>query len=265
MRRFKVAPPLLGVALMLLVSGSLIALRVHSQSGPQTLGFKPFVLYERELNKSADNVVTKEVDFTVARRADGSLMRSFVITGADSPNGEEGKVVFIWDVAAGIKVTLEPFTRSAMTQHLADAEARDSVSSQHACGPIQPQTPNGSQAPPMMLGHPVIRAEESDHVQRVVRLVAPDLDCYPLEKTTWLLEPKRRGDYQETIVTKIEDGSPPMSLFALPADYMERSPLQIEAEYTAKFSGHPLFGPDVAQDAERQYRRHQVSERAVNP
>jgi hypothetical protein len=263
--RLKFMPPLLSAALMLLVFASIVARQAHSRPNPQTPAFKPFVLQERELNKTANGTVTKEVDFTVARRADGSLMRSFVIKGTDSPSGEDGKVVFIWDIAAGTKSTLEPFTKSVMTQHLSSAETQDFVSSQHACGKIQGQTSNDSRPLSTMLGYSVIRVEDVDNVERVVRLVAPDLDCYPLEKTTWFLEPTRGGDFQDTIVTKIELGEPQSSLFMLPSDYTERSPLQIESEYAAKFSGHPFFGKHLAQEAEKQYRRHQVSDGTVNP
>ena len=263
--RLNIAPPLVGAALVLLIFASLSGWRVHSQPNPQTRVFEPFVLHERELNKSADGAVTKEVDFTVARRSDGSLMRSFVISGAESPNGEDGKVVFLWDVTKGMKVTLEPFTRSIMTQHLSNAEIQEYLNSQHACGAVQAQQPNENRASNARLGHSVIQVEESDSVQRAMRWVAPDLDCYPLEKTIWLLEPRRGGDYQETVVTDIEVGALPSSLFELPTDYTERSPLQIEAEYTARFSGHPFFGQQVAQEAEKQYRLHQLSQGAVQP
>jgi hypothetical protein len=207
MRGFKTTLPLLGAALLLPV-GFLIGLGVRSPSAPQIPPFRPFVLFERELNKSADNTVTKEVNFTVVRRGDGSLMRSFVISAADSPGGEEGKVVFIWDMAARAKVTLEPFTKSAMTQHLSDAEITDFLSSEHECTPVEGPPPDGIQTPTIMLGHAVTRTEESDDILRVVRWGASDLDCYPLAKTTWFLEPRRGGAYQETIVTKIELGQP---------------------------------------------------------
>lgn len=258
MHRLKRTLALASAALVLVLSSFLIGLRVHSQAGAQAHSFRPFVLYERELNMSADNVVSKEVDFTVARRADGSLMRSFVIAGTASPNGEEGKVVFIWDVPAHMKVALEPFTKSAMTQYLASAEVVDFVSTENACSGIQVQLPNGSQALATMLGRPVIRVEQSDDMQRVVRWVAPDLDCYPLKKTIWFLEPQRDVSYQDTTATQIEEGSPPSSLFMLPSDYTERSPLELETEYTGKF-GHPFYGPDGAKSGERQYRRHQAS------
>lgn len=152
-----------------------------------------------------------------------------------------------------------------MTQHLSSAESQDFASSQHACGKIQGQPSDGNRALSTILGYSVVRVEESDNVERVVRWVAPDLDCYPLEKTTWFLEPRRGGDFQETIVDKIEPGEPPTSLFMVPSDYTERSPLQIESEYATKFSGHPFFGKHLAQEAEKQYRRHQVSESTVNP
>jgi hypothetical protein len=258
MRGFKTTLPLLGATFVLPV-GFLIGLGVRSPSGPQIPPFRPFVLFERESNKAADNTVTKEVNFTVARRGDGSLMRSFVISAADSPGGEEGKVVFIWDMAARAKVTLEPFTKSAMTQHLSDAEITDFLSSEHECTPVEGPPPDGIQTPTIMLGHAVTRTEESDDILRVVRWGASDLDCYPLAKTTWFLEPRRGGAYQETIVTKIELGQPGNVFFTVPEDYTERSPLEIEAAYTSKFSGKPLLGPVEAQDAERQYSRHQIN------
>lgn len=249
MRRFKRAIWVLGAFALSFLIGFEVRLE------PQTQGkqFKPFVLYEQELNFSGNNVVAKEVDYTIARRADGSSMKSFTVS--DSPNGQEGKAVFIWDVSARQDMMLEPFTRSVMTQHRSAAEIADFVRSE-SCPDLIP-SPNNGQPPTTMLGHNVIRVEEKWDTEEIVSWIAPDLDCYPLQKTVRPLDAKFNGDYQTTTVTKIEEGAPRNSLFTVPADYPELSPLQLEEEYSAKFPGHRFFGREGAENAERQYRQHQ--------
>jgi hypothetical protein len=74
--------------------------------------------------------VTKEVDYTIARRIDGSPLRSFVVKDSDSPDGNEREAVFIWDIPSRHNVMLEPFTKSVMTQVLSPKEIADFLNSQ---------------------------------------------------------------------------------------------------------------------------------------
>jgi hypothetical protein len=242
--------------LVLLACGFLIGFEGRpSQSGPAAATFRPFVLYEKEVQFSPDNAVVTEVDYTVARRADGSLMKSYIITGPNSPDGNDGKAIMIWDVSDHQDIALEPFTKSVMTQHRSVAEIANFLASQHACSGAPPSS---SRPRSTMLGRAVIQLTDKSEIDQSVSWVDPALDCYPLKKTLWLLDPPHKGSRHETEVTKIEEGDPPVSMFAVPLDYIERSPLEIEAEYAREYSGRPFFGHDAANNAERQYRQHQA-------
>ncbi|MGH9629240.1 MAG: hypothetical protein ACRD7E_13045 [Bryobacteraceae bacterium] len=91
---------------------------------------------------------------------------------------------------------------------------------------------------------------------RVQKWVSPDLDCYPLRK----YEESSRGGRNEVIVTKIEEGEPPDSMFEVAPDYVEASPLQIEAAYTAKFPGHVFFGEKMAKIVNERYLKSRSKE-----
>ena len=226
----------------------------RSKSSPQSRpAFQPFTASERVTHFSRMNAV-KDVDYTIARRADGSLVRSFIVKDLDSPDGNEREAVFIWDVSSRHSIMLEPFTKSAMTQLLSPKEIADFVSSQKACSDAILSS-SGDRSAEQLLGHPVVRVEETSSTIHTVRWVAPDLDCFPLRQTVALLDSKHAGLHHDDVVTKIEEGNPPNSMFAVPPEYTERSPLEIQAEYARKYGGVRFFGTTV-DDAERQYRQH---------
>jgi hypothetical protein len=258
MRRHKKLISIASATLTLLAASFLIGFKRWSPQGSaQTVAFKPFVLHEQETTFNSDKVAIKEVDFTIARRADGSLMKSFPITGTDSPSGKDAQAVLIWEVANRQDIALEPFTNSVMTQHRSPKEVSDFVGSQHECAADGVLSSSSGRSTSTMLGHLVVQIEQNSATLQSVSWVAPDLDCYPLKKTNTFLDPKHAGTYQEIVVTKLDEGIPPATMFTVPSDYTERSPLQIEAQYTRQFSGHSFFGRDNAKNAEHQYQRHQ--------
>jgi len=253
MRHFWGVIPVLCLALVLLAGGLKVGSGARSQSSPRSPAFRPFLISEREIHFSHMNVV-KEVDYRTARRADGSLVTSFIIKDSDSPDGSEGNTVFIWDTPSRKNIMLEPFTKSSMTQIRSPKEMTDFLSSQKACSEAI-LSPNANRSTEQLLGYAVVRVEETSNVIHTVSWVAPDLDCFPLGQTVALLDPKHAGLHHDVIVTKIEDGDPPSSMFTVPSDYTERSPLEIQAEYARKYGGRQFWGT-TADDAERQYRQH---------
>jgi hypothetical protein len=255
MRQFWGNVPALCLGLALLVGGLKLGSEARFQSGPQSPVFRPFILSERVTHFSRSDVAVKYVDYTIARRADGSLVRSFIIRDSDSPDGSEGKAVFIWDVPSRQNIMLEPFTKSAMTQIRSPKEMTDFLSSQKACTGAM-LSENGDPSTEKLLGYPVIRVEETSTTMHTVSWVAPELDCFPLRQTVALLDAKHAGLHHDTVVTKIEEGDPPGSMFVVPKDYTERSPLEIQAEFARKSGGRQFWGTTV-DDAERQYRQHQ--------
>ncbi|MGB8542869.1 MAG: hypothetical protein WCD49_14665 [Candidatus Acidiferrales bacterium] len=199
--------------------------------------------------------MTKEVDYTIARRIDGSLLRSFVVKDSDSPDGNEREAFFIWDIPSRHNVMLEPFTKSVMTQVLSPKEIADFLNSQKACSETI-LSPDGNESTEQLLGHAVVRVEEKLKAVHTVSWVAPDLDCFPLRQSVTFLDPQHAGLRHDDVVTKIEEREPPSSTFAVPSDYTERSPLELQSEYARKYGGIKFWGTTV-DDAERQYRQHQ--------
>jgi hypothetical protein len=227
------------------------------QSAQQSLAFAPFVLSERVTHFSLSNEAVKYVDFTIARRADGSMVRSFIVKDSDSPDGSEGKAVFIWDVPSRQNIMLEPFTKSVMTQLRSPKEIADFLSSQKACSEAI-VSPNADRSTEQLLDQATVRVEETLNSIHTVTWVAPDLDCFPVRQTYAVLDSKKQvGLHHDTVVTKIEMGEPPSSMFVVPPDYTERSPLEIQTEYARKYGGRQFFGTTL-DDAERQYRQHQA-------
>jgi hypothetical protein len=121
-------------------------------------------------------------------------------------------------------------------------------------------SPDGSESTEQLLGHAVVRVEEKLKAVHTVSWVAPDLDCFPLRQSVTFLNTQHAGLHHEDVVTKIEERDPPSSMFAVPLDYTERSPLELQAEYARKYGGVKFWGTTVGttvDDGERQYRQHQ--------
>jgi hypothetical protein len=255
MRQYWGFIPIVCLATVLLAGGIKIGSGARPQSSRQSPTFTPFVLSEQETHFSRSNVAVKSVGYTIARREDGSLVRSFIIKDTDSPDGTEGRAVFIWDVPSRKNIMLEPFTKSAMTQLRSPKEIADFLSSEKACSDAI-LSANSDRSTEQLLDHAVVRVEEASDILHTVSWVAPDLDCFPLRQTVALLDSKHLGLHHDTIVTKIEIGEPPSSMFDVPQDYTERSPLEIQTEYARKSGGRQFWGT-TADDAERQYRQHQ--------
>jgi hypothetical protein len=255
MRQFWGIVPALCLGLALLVGGFRLGSEARSQSGSQFPVFKPFILSERVTHFSRSDMVVKYVDYTIARRSDGSLVRSFIVKDSDSPDGSEGNAVFIWDVPSRQNIMLEPFTKSAMTQIRSPKEMADFLSSQKACTGAM-LSEKGDRSTEKLLGYPVIRVEETSTIMHTVSWVAPELDCFPLRQTVALLDAKHAGLHHDTVVSKIEEGEPPSYIFVVPREYSERSPVEIQTEYARKYSGRQFWGTTV-DNAERQYRQHQ--------
>src|ERR1700728_2744326 len=254
MRKF-CALTLVGCLALVLLAGVFRgSSEARSKSNPQSPAFTPFVVSERVTHFSGAKV-TKEVDYTIARRRDGSLVRSFIIKDSDSPDGNPREAVFIWDIPSRHNVMLEPFTMSVMTQVLSPKEIADFLSSQKACSEAI-LSPDGNGPTEQLLGHAVVRVEERLEVVHTVSWLAPDLDCFPLKQTVTFLYSQQPVGRRDDVVTKIEETDPPSSMFAVPSDYTERSPLELQAEYARKYSGVKFFGTTV-DDAERHYRQHQ--------
>src|ERR1700678_928532 len=170
------------LGLVMLVGGFKVGFAARSNAHLQSHVFRPFVLSEHVTHFSQKNVGVKEVDWTIARRADGSLVESFNVKDSDSPDGNERIAVFIWDVPSRRNIMLEPFTKSAMTQFRSPKEIADFLSSQQACSDAIVSA-NSGRSTEQFLGYTVVRLEETSKAMNTISWVAPDLDCFPLRQT----------------------------------------------------------------------------------
>jgi hypothetical protein len=109
-----------------------------------------------------------------------------------------------------------------------------------------------SDAPVYILGYLVIpiTTSESDD-DGGTKWIAPALDCYPLKET----QLSSRGSHNEITVTAVAEGEPSATLFAVPANYIERPPSQVDAEYWTMYNEH-LF--DNVRRLDQDYYKHRT-------
>jgi len=248
------------VTLGVLALSFLAGYQAHSQVVSSDRSGKPFVAYSRVLRFSSQQREPAVQQGTFARRSDGSFVRSFEVT---SPAGEVGWSVDIVDVPNRKYVALEPFTKSATTFYRTDSEVGESVAATGTCDSLGLDAEAGlptrrvqaispqQRVWDTLLGRKVAQVIERFEVATTERWVAPDLDCFALRKSEW----SSTGAHNEYTVTKLEEGEPPDSMFQIPSEYLETSPLQVEAAYAARYPGHALFGESMARLVDERYHK----------
>jgi hypothetical protein len=234
----------------------LTAHQPESQAPASPIRVKPLIAHVRELYFPRKG--PPWVDYVImARRGDGSYVRRDRV---DSPMGERAWKVQIFDVPNRRAMRLEPFTKSRTTFYFSDSEMEEEIRTRLrlnggtcvSMGLIGTVLSRGDRAWDNILGHKVTQVVNNWKYAREEKWVAPDLDCYPLRLNQF--SPK--GAHNEFTVTKLEEVEPPDSMFDIPPDYIEVSPLTLESLYAAKYPGHVLFGKAVTLIQER-YEKHQ--------
>lgn len=227
------------------LSASLLSFYASGQpSNLQSTMIKPFQITAQELSYGGDSTEPHEVTaWNIARRSDGSHMVSFTV---DSPEHEKGIVVEIFDFVKLTYASLEPFTGSVSTYRHTSQEMAELDGEKPGCAPDELALAKASDTPRYMLGYLVvpITTSESDG-DGGTKWVAPALDCYPLKET----QLSRRGSRNEFAVTAVAEGEPSAALFTVPANYVERPPSQVDAEYWSKYNEH-LFDDVRRRDQE---------------
>jgi hypothetical protein len=189
----------------------------------------------------------------IARRSDGSVIDRFPTR---SPGGEGGEIATITDLRRGIQVTTEPFTKSATTLYLSEAEVASLRAAQDACSDsdIRAAVTSSLSVRGHVLGYEVIRVDLHPRPDwQVSSWVAPALNCLEMRRSdSWT-----DGAHNEFAVTQLDPREPPDALFDVPAGLTERSPAEAESEYAAKYPGKAYLGSRVAGRLEERYRIHQ--------
>jgi hypothetical protein len=218
----------------------------------EKMAFTAFVSHEKELEFSKGDENPYEIDSTYARRSDGSTALSWVAiapyrTGTDT---DQGTIIF--DPRRLVEILLEPNTKSVTTTSLSLAQVSSRLAEEHACDNVDPETivKRGSES---ILGYATIEEIDSFPDEKSQTWVATALDCYSLKETTQF--PDDLGGHNENVVLDIREGDPPLAMFSVPTDYLERSPKQVEAVYEAQFPGRTLHSPPVLKKLEESYER----------
>jgi hypothetical protein len=236
-----------------MLAASAIGYQAHSQSSPD-ITLKPFVAHKKiDFFPASSTIAPRSSDVVFARRSDGSYVHSYTTI---SPRGETGWAAEISDLAGRRFAFLEPFTKSVSTFYLTDRAITERRLAQDECRAgdqmitIGRSQSSDSGQKMIILGRRVESVVQRSEVDTVERLVAPELNCHPLRESVTFPE----GGRNETRVLALEDGEPPASLFQIPTDYIERSPTEMEAAYSARYPGHALWGEKMAQTLEQRYK-----------
>ena len=205
----------------------LLVYKLKSQSLPPVT--HPFVAHsiESHFATAGDKGPVIRNVRTYARKKDGSWAD---VETLESPAGEVGDQETFVDVNSGRQVTLEPFSKSAMTEILTP---RHIIRRVRLCPP-------GINSPTLehgwILGYDVVKVTTQYSVSKgrketIEAWMAPTLGCYSLRRS----EVGSNGPHNEFEATDVIEGDPPSSMFEVPADYVERSPSELSAEWEARF------------------------------
>jgi len=250
----------IGTSALLFGVGVFIGYRAQSQSRngsetpPQSFGdphVTPFTVEAIDFSDSNKGKAPNELLETLARRSDGSYVRSYA---THSPAGELGTAIEILDTRKRTFSKQEPFTKLITTFHYpvdADAEMRRQSRYWGDCEDFRNLQDSDKDAESFMrLGYRVLKVQTKTNRSTTVFWVAPALDCYPLRQTVTL------GSVStEFLVTKITEGEPSEAPFAVSPGYAEASPSQVESAWLLKYPGHALRGEALLKKTEGLYNR----------
>lgn len=93
------------------------------------------------------------------------------------------------------------------------------------------------------------------HTFEITKWAAPGLDCYVLSMSAVKYVNSNPGSKTSRETVSLIPGEPQTSLFAIPANYVERSPSQVANEFERRFGRRP-FSDSVLQRAEEMYQAH---------
>lgn len=206
-----------------------------------------------------DNELPKRLTVDYARRGDRShVSRNLEI----APDGSSDFLVEIVNVQLRAVTTLEPFTKSKTTFLYSPEQFTRFVSSQDEenC-PGNPDITETMRVEnsEVRFGRPV-RYARSQHLAPSFgsideeRWTVRELNCFPVKR----VDTRADGARTEVEVEALSEGEPDPGLFKSPGDYVERSPLAMEAAYMQKFGGVGFYGDAAAKSLDMSYWKHRT-------
>jgi len=248
----KRAALILATVFAVLTGSFLIARRARPQGAHSPR--RAFIAHgtERHFATKGDTGPVKVNHITYARKSDGSWVEAATI---ESPQGDAGELISFVDVPSARHVDLEPFTKLSMTFYLTPSELQHEVDRDESCPRAVSAAPAEHER---ILGYDVVKLTEEGRAPNngkevTEAWVAPELNCYVLRKSASLSD----GPHNEIEVTDVTEGEPPPTMFDVPAEYVERSPSQLSAEWAARF-GQPFLGREsTVKRLDERYYAHQ--------
>jgi hypothetical protein len=154
------------------------------------------------------------------------------------------------------QVFLEPLTKSVMTMSYPQREQLSLLhgSWEETCPKATDDNTKISDDGTVLLGYHVLHlVTRSTPDWTTERWMAPELECFSLRELN-----SRGGARNELVVTSLTEGEPPMELFQIPADYVERSPREFESLYR-DVTGRPSpWGPTFTNRLDDQYQKRRI-------
>jgi hypothetical protein len=217
-----------------------------------------FVAHVRDQSFSDTGWTFGVQDVTIAHRGDGSWAKHRAIYSPDG-KGETGVFIEVLDVPARKYIWANSFIKSVMTFYLEDEELRELWAAENGCEAAEVKEQlwrPGLTSRRQILGQDAIRVEKRDETLglRKITWVAPQLDCLVLEKAADFSS----GAHNNRSYVSLHVGPPPQSLFEIPPDYLEHSPIAYEAAYRARFPGYRVWNdPRFVRAKQAEYLRGQ--------
>ncbi|MCW5980709.1 MAG: hypothetical protein KIT09_21695 [Bryobacteraceae bacterium] len=178
-----------------------------------------------------DGSVGMRMESTMAVREDGSRA---TVSAVQAPDGAWRELRSITDTIAGRKTDVDGITESTTTYELTAGELAQARNAARACSEAGGERGRA-------LGFEVVKITEDlaqGSLARIENWLAPELDCYALRSKAYV----RSADgslrlTQEMQARWVQVGAPDESLFAIPANYTERSPSAVARELERRFPG----------------------------
>lgn len=239
---FLLLPPVLGLSL-------LVGFRMHHQEDfTARTPFAPFMVHQQKLYFPKQQDIPPAVgDRVFAIKANGSMALRL-----RELEGDSGGVTAVLDRSNGYVLDIDHDTRSVSSLQTTATTFAEWLSSLHpGCATLEKRGQGIPDGPRELLGIPVKGLREKLKDGTYERLVAPEIDCFPLREIFFF----SNGARNETSTTSVKIGGPDEALFAVPSDYVERSPVEVETLYEQKHGGRQKWPPKVLEDVQARYLR----------
>jgi len=179
-----------------------------------------------------------------AVRSDGSTAE--VIRRLD-PNEKPVEIRVVVDTGSARRVSIDPMTQSVTTYHLSQASLSFMNGLAAGC-----QTATSEHS--TRLGYEVVKVQDSKEwpdgtADYSESWQAPALGCLPMYESSSPQAGANPTVWNTREVTFVAEGEPSAALFAIPSDYVERSPSEVFGEFQRRFPNARSTWADKASSA----------------